>query len=249
LTPPPLRAEVTPAGKLTVAKDVPGQHGTVQAKVGDVAGRARVRVAPVLPYRQDFEKVPAGAIPGGWVNTQGKFVVAQKGDSRVLKKLATVASPLVARANGFITMPDATNYTIESDVMGARKGADLPDMGVVANRYTLMLAGNTQRLRLVSWDALPRIEKGVSYPWKEGVWYRLKLKVEVRGDKAVVSGKVWPRGQDEPKEWTVQLQDGTPNREGSAALYGYALGILPDDPGTEIFYDNVSVTPNQDGKP
>ncbi len=153
---------------------------------------------PRLPYKQDFEKVPEGRTPGGWVNCQGKFAVQQKDGSKVLVKLATIASPLVSRANAYISKPGLSDYTIEADVMGGKKRDDMPDMGVVAVRYTLMLDGNKQRLRLVSWDTLPRVDKSIDWPWKPGVWYHMKLTVEPQGDKAIARGKVWERGQPEP---------------------------------------------------
>jgi outer membrane protein assembly factor BamB len=244
-TPPPLKGNIDSEGKLTVARDLPGQFGGVVAEVEGLRGRARVRVAPTLPYRQDFEKVPDGRTPGGWVNCQGKFNVQEKDGSKTLVKLALVASPLVSRANAFITKPTYTDYTIQSDMMGNKKGGDMPDMGVVANRYTLMLDGNKQRLRLLSWEALPRVEKNLDWPWKPDVWYRLKLTVEVQGDKALIRGKAWERDQPEPKDWTVEFEDPCPNRRGAPAIYAYATGILENRPGTDIYFDNVSVTPNK----
>src|SRR5262249_35210792 len=157
-------------------------------------------------------------------------------------------SPLVARANAYIGMSGLTDYTIQADVQGKQAGdekhGDLPDAGVVANRYTLMLTGNTQQLRLVSWDAVPRVDRSIPYGWKPGVWYRLKLTVQVQGDKALVRGKAWPRNEAEPEAWTVEFNDPCPNREGSPALYGNATGILENQQGAEIYYDNVRVTPN-----
>jgi outer membrane protein assembly factor BamB len=242
--PPALQGEITPDGVLTVAKAPPGQFGGVIATAEGLAGRARVRVAPVLPYRQDFEKIPVDRSPGGWVNTQGKFAVREKDGSKVLVKLATNPSPLVARANAFLGMPDLTNYTIQCDVMGTKKKNDMADVGVVANRYTLMLAGNIQKLRLISWDALPRVDRTIAFPWKPDAWYTMKLMVDVQGDKAIARGKVWPRGQTEPAEWMVEVEDSTPNKEGSPALYGLGVGFGEDNLGTEIYYDNVSITPN-----
>jgi outer membrane protein assembly factor BamB len=246
--PPPLKGEITPDGKLTVAKDLPGQFGGVIAKAGGLMARARVRVQPRLPYRQDFEKVPEGRTPGGWVNCQGKFAVQQKDGSKVLVKMATNASPLVCRANAFISKPELTDYTIEADVMGSKKHDDMPDAGVVACRYTLMLDGNKQRLRLVSWDALPRVDKSIDWPWKPGQWYHLKLAVEIQGDKAIARGKAWPREQSEPAAWTVEFEDPCPNLEGSPALYGYATGIIENEPGAEIYYDNVRIVPNKNAQ-
>jgi outer membrane protein assembly factor BamB len=243
--PPPLRGTITPEGQLTVAADVPAQFGGVVAQANGLTSRARVRVAPRLPYRQDFEKVPDNRTPGGWVNTQGKFAVRTMGDSKVLVKLAQNASPLVARAHAFIGMPNLSDYTIHADVQGQRKHEDMPDLGVVACRYTLQLDGNKQRLRLLSWDAVPRVEKNVDWPWQPGVWYRLKLSVTIQGDKALVRGKAWKRGEEEPRAWTIEFDDPTPNREGSPALYGYATGILEGETGAEAYYDNVNITPNK----
>ncbi len=243
--PPMLQGKVTPDGTLTVAM-VPGQFGGVVAKAEGLEGRARVRVAPTLPYAQDFEKVPENRTPGGWVNAQGKFGVRQlKDGNKVLVKLATNPSPLVSRANAYFTLPDVGDYTIECEILGQKKKDDMPDMGVVNSRYTLFLGGTKQQLRLVSWDALPRIDQTIAFPWKEDVWYMMKLTAEPKGDKALVRGKVWEKGQKEPEKWTVEVEDPAPNLVGSPGLYGYATGGTgPADPGTEIYYDNVKVTPN-----
>jgi outer membrane protein assembly factor BamB len=245
VAPPPLKGEITESGELTVDKGLPGQQGIVLAKAEGLTGRARVRVAPTLPIRQDFERVPEGRTPGGWINCQGKFVVVQKDGSKVLKKLGDNPNPLLARAYAYIGLPTMKDYTIQADLMGTKVRGDMPDMGLVASRYTMLLDGNKQHLRLVSWEALPRVDKTIHFEWQPGVWYRLKLTAEVQGDKAVVRGKVWPRDQEEPVAWTIECEDATPNREGCPALYGYATGILADSAGTEIYYDNLAVTPNQ----
>ena len=242
--PPPLKGEIT-AGKLSVDAKLPSQQGYVLAKIDKLTGRARVRVAPQVPYEQDFSKVPDGAVPAGWVNTQGKFLVATVNGDKVLRKVNDNASPLVARGNAYIGMPTLTDYTIEADVMGTQAGDDLPEIGIVANRYTLLLSGNIQTLRILSWEALPRIDKTIGFAFKPQTWYRLKLSVDVQGEKAIIKGKCWQRDQAEPKAWALQVSDSRPNREGSPALYGYVLGIVDAEPGTDIFYDNVRIVPNK----
>ncbi len=243
--PPPLNGEVSD-GALTVSPKVPAQFGLVLARVGDLKSEARVRVAPVLPYKQDFSKVPVGAPPAGWVNAGGKFVVVEYNGGKALKKTNTNPNPLVARARTYIGMPTLKDYTIQAEVMGTRRNDSLPDMGVVAQRYTLLLDGNKQLLRLTSWSALPRIDQQVAFPWKPDAWYHLKLTVEVKNGQGLVRGKVWPRGEKEPTAWTIEVTDPVPNREGSPALYGYSTGILDNAPGSEVFYQNVSVTPNKE---
>src|SRR5262249_38269763 len=102
INPPPLKGELTSDGKLTVPKDIPAQYGTVIAKAEGLTGQGRVRQFPTLPYRQDFEKVPIGRTPPGWINTQGKFAVRKENGSNVLVKLATSTNPLFARAEAII---------------------------------------------------------------------------------------------------------------------------------------------------
>jgi len=249
--PPPMKGKLDnesgPRTKLTVGNTMPAQFGRVVAKANGLSAYARIRVAPIPPYTADFAKVPVGRTPGGWVNCQGKFSVVKMSDGTVaLKKRNDAPSPLVARAHAYIGLPSLTGYTIQADVQGTKVKEDLPDMGVEANRYSLVLIGNTQELRLNSWDAQKRVDNSIAFPWTPGVWYRMKLTVEVKNDKAIVRGKVWQRDKAEPTAWTVEIEDSTPNREGAPALYGYSTGVQgPKNPGTEIFYTNVKITPNK----
>ena len=194
--------------------------------------------------------------------------------NKVLKKVNDKSNPSFSRGNTYFGLPSMKDYTIEADLMGTKvivragkevsggkdkeqappevKGKEsaegrefMPDMGIVANRYTLMLAGNIQKLRILSWSALPRVDETIAFPWQPGVWYRMKLTVRVEGDKGVIRGKVWPRDQPEPSEWTIETTDPVPDREGCPALYGYVTGITDTAPGNDVYYDNVRVTPNK----
>ncbi len=252
--PPPLAGtlagESGEAGEwatFTAAKGPPAQFGRVTATFEGVTGYARVRVAPLLPYAADFSKVPVGRTPGGWVNTMAKFAIVEGPDGRhLLRKRNDNASPLVARANAYIGTPSMSDYTVESDVMGTKvRDKEMPDIGVGACRYTLFLIGNKQEARLVTWDAQKRIEKKLSYPWKPGVWYRMKITATVKGGKGIIKGKVWPRDEKEPDAWTLEAEDPIPNTDGAPLIYGFANGTInAAAPGAEIFYDNVKVTPN-----
>jgi outer membrane protein assembly factor BamB len=248
ISPPPLKGEITAGGKLTVPATLQGQFGAVVAEADGVTGRARVRQVCKLPYGQDFEKIPAGRTPGGWVNTQGKFAVRKEGNSNVLVKLARNPSPLVARGRAYIGTPDMTNYTIEADVLGKKFQTDMADVGIINSRYMLFLVGNLQQLRLTSWNALPRVDKTITFPWKPDTWYHLKLNVQVNGDKAVVRGKIWERGKPEPQKWTLEADDPAPNKTGAPGLYANATGIPPNGIGAEAYFDNVAITPNNQKK-
>jgi outer membrane protein assembly factor BamB len=246
--PPPLKGHVGADGRLTVDGSLPGQFGHVVAQEGNLTTTARVRVAPQLACHEDFQDVPPGATPAGWVNTQGKFVVVPLGGSNVLKKLTNLASPLFARANSYMAMPGWGDYTIESDMMAEKTGEDLSDMGLTNSRYHLILDGNKQILHIVSWESTPRprIDKEIEYQWHPKVWYRMKMSANVHGDKALIQGKVWPREQPEPDRWLIQFEDPRPNNHGSPALYAFAHGIQEGEPST-VYYANVKVTLNARG--
>ncbi len=249
LQPPPLAGVVSDG--TFIASPAPGQQGYVDVKVGELTARARVRVVPQLPIKQDFEKVPLGATPGGWVNTQGKYVVEEVDiggkKEKVLSKINNDSRPPLARANAYMTTPTTGNYTVQSDVYAGEVGGKLPDMGVIASRALLVLEGKTtdgkRSVTIVTWEARNRIRKEVEFTWKKDTWYTMKFTTETANGKTTLKGKVWERGQEEPKEWTISVDDPNPNVEGAAALYGYVSNVS-DTPGSPIYYDNVSVTPN-----
>jgi outer membrane protein assembly factor BamB len=249
--PPDLKGKVEPANgtetKLTVAGPTPPlQFGELNAQLGDLKAHARIRVAPKLPFVADFTKVPLGRTPAGWVNTQGKYSMVMFGGKEVLMKRNDNPNPLVARVNAYIGAPNLSDYTIQSDVYGTQLRADLPDMGVGANRYTLAMLGNQQQLTVGDWDAQSRADSTIAFPWKPDVWYTMKLTVTVKGGKAEVRGKVWPRGAAEPAKWTIELNDPLPEKEGSPFLFGNATGAVDaKNLGTTVYYDNVRVTPNK----
>jgi hypothetical protein len=226
----------------------PGQQGYISATSGNMTARVRIRVAPRLPYKQDFSKVPLGATPGGWINATGKFQVIERDGKHVLKKLANSPYPPLARANAFITLPDSKDYTIQADVSGEMIRGGLPDVGIVNSRYHLLLDGKQdaedgkRKLRIASWEALPRIKYGVPFNWKADTWYTLKMEIEYTEKTAKVRGKAWERGQPEPKDWTIEFEDPSPNREGAPAIYGYVSNALGKDPGSACFFDNIAIT-------
>ena len=113
----------------------------------------------------------------------------------------------------------------------------MPDIGLIAQRYTLDLMGRRQQLQIRSWTSvLDRFSKTVPFTWKPDTWYTMKFQANVVDGKAELKGKVWPRGENEPDAWTIEAVDAAPNTEGSPGLFGNASDA-------ELFYDNILVTP------
>ena len=118
------------------------------------------------------------------------------------------------------------------------KVGKMPDIGLIAQRYTLDLMGASQQVQIRSWTAvLDRFSKSVAFPWKPDTWYTMKFQANVVDGKAVLKGKVWLRGEPEPEAWTIEATDDAPNTEGSPGLFGNASNA-------ELFYDNILVTPS-----
>jgi outer membrane protein assembly factor BamB len=125
----------------------------------------------------------------------------------------------------------------ESSVLG------LPDMGLVAQRYTLDMMGNSQQLQIRSWppQVARRFSKTIPFHWDGDKWYTMKFSADTQGGKAILKGKVWPRGESEPDKWTIEAVDDVPNLQGSPGLFGQSTI-------SEIYIDNVSVMSNQPAK-
>jgi len=254
LQPPALQASIE-NGEFT-AGAVPGQQGYVDFESGNLKARARVRVVPQIPYENNFDKMPEGASPGGWVNAQGKFFAKKVDGNILLAKVNTDPRPPLARANGYITGPEASNYTIQADLKSIAVRNRLGDMGLVNSRYTLVLVGaadpasGQRQARVQSWDGKRRIDVGNNFDWASDVWYTVKLVVEQKEKTAHIRAKVWKKGEAEPAVWLIDYEDPNPNRSGAAAVYGYVYNVVgseeggTSEPGSEIYYDNLSIKPN-----
>ncbi len=218
-------------GLFTPDKTAGAQAGTVLVESGDMNAIARIRVIPALPWTEDFEAIELEKIPPQWLGATGKFFVREKGGGRILVK--TPVQRGLNRSNVYIGPPNMKNYTIQIELMGTKHKRRLPDMGLIANRYTLDMQGRHQRLQIRSWASDLRMAKTIDFPWEPDVWYTMKMKVEIIDDKAVIRGKIWRTGTPEPDAWTITAEDPLPNREGSPGIYGYSA--------TEIYYDNLEV--------
>jgi len=218
-----------------------------------VSGFARVRVMPKLPWSFDFEASMANKPPLTWVNAGGKFKVVELADkNKVLVK--TLDMDLYHAARTFFGDTHRSDYTIQADIkVGSKMSGEIkniPDAGVVANKYQLVLMGNHQQFAIVTWSgALPKegqqgeaLYKAIPYAWNPDQWYRLKLSVKLTSAGADIKGKVWLKDGEEPKDWMLELVDTQPNLEGSPGLYGESL-VTPIK--SEIYYDNILVGPNQ----
>jgi outer membrane protein assembly factor BamB len=223
------------------------------AATGKIKGQARIRVVPPLPWKFDFQNTPlvanpknpkapmVGEPPITWVGASHRNMVEQpKGfDRKVLVKVTTI--PKGTRSQSWMGPTDLHDYTVQADVRGAGEGERMPDIGVIAQRYTLAMLGADQALQIRYWppQVATQFSKTIPFAWKPNQWYTLKFQAAVVDGKAILKGKIWPREEKEPDAWTIEAIDKLPNVEGSPGLFG-------DATKAEIYYDNVQVFANGD---
>ena len=223
-------------GQLIVADESVAQAGLVKATVGNVSGSANVRVFPPLPWSENFDAMAPNSVPPLWVNATLKFAVREMEGKKVLVK-TTEGSSLLSRARAYFGPSDLSNYTVEADISATQRRRQQGDGGVIAQRYVLVLYGNSQTLRLEPWQ--PETERTVTIPfaWKQDTWYRMKLEVQNLPDgKVRARGKVWLASENEPTAWMIERIDPIPNRQGAPGIFGSALA--------ELYFDNLKVYKN-----
>lgn len=223
-------------GQLVVGDDLVPQAGLVKATVGEVTGSASVRVFPPLPWSENFDAMALNSVPPTWVNATLKFIVRELNGNKVLVK-TTEGSSLLSRARAYFGPSDLVNYTVEADINATQKRRQQGDGGVIAQRYALVLYGNSQMLHLEPWQPETARTASIPFPWKPETWYRLKLQVENLPDgKVRARGKVWLATETEPAAWMIERIDPIPNRQGAPGIYGSAL--------SELYFDNLKVYRN-----
>lgn len=255
-----LGGAVSPAGIYTASSA--DSAGFIKATVGGVTGQARVRVIRPLPWTFSFDpstsprsataaspsgesasaeskaaSAAAEAPPSWWTGAPGKVfqrtvegvgtVLVRPRDETVGRRAKVLMGPATLQA-----------YTIEADVRGIESRRQRGDIGVINQRYALVLFGNGQKLELHPWQAADEMTARVPFTWSANTWYRMKLRVDNRPDgTALVRGKVWPTGETEPAAWTIEKTDKIAHLHGSPGLYGDGI--------SELYFDNVSVYPNK----
>jgi outer membrane protein assembly factor BamB len=224
-------------GTFTSAPDPIDQAGTIKATIGALSGEARARIVRPLPWTEAFDSYADGAVPAGWINaTTGKFSVVTLDGQKVLQKAPD--QTIFKRIRVFVGPVDLADYTFEADVRGTTRRRQMTDIGITAQRYSLVLYGNAQKLKIESWE--PEIVRSMEAPfeWKADAWYHLKLRVENMPDgKVRARGKAWAVGQPEPAAWTIEKIDAVGNHKGAPGLFV--------DAEFGAYLDNLKLTANQ----
>ena len=97
----------------------------------------------------------------------------------MIVKISTI--PKGTRSQTWMGPTNLHDYTISADVKAEAGTAKLPDIGIIAQRYTFDMMGESQQLQIRTWPAQLRMAKSVSFVWEAGTWYTLKFRASVAG--------------------------------------------------------------------
>ena len=231
-------------GVLVASNTAKYSAGAFRETTGDLSGTFRGRILPSPPYAEDFESFtlkstsktdgrPFAFPPLPWIGARLKWEVQDVGDSKVLAK--TLDRVLFQRSMVFLGHHDDADYTIAADVMTDGNRRIMSDVGLINQRYIIVLRGNGQRLEVNS--NIERLAEHVPLTWLPKQWYRLKTRVDVAADgTGVVRAKVWLRKSDEPADWNIEVPVARAHKHGSPGLYGFT-------PMSQfrVYIDNVTV--------
>ena len=163
--------------------------------LGTIAGAARIRVIPDLPWSFDFEDGREARRRSGRTRPASSPSATLEGN-KVLVKLAENDFAFAKRCRPFFGGPEYSNYTIEADIRAMERRRQMGDIGIVAQRYELVVFGNHQRLDLQPWQPETQRTMKMRVHVEKDTWYTMKLEVQsLDGGKVRARGKVWPKGQ------------------------------------------------------
>lgn len=239
-------------GKLVADdKSVPSA-GAFKASFKDKEGIFRGRILPSVPISEDFESFkiseayPEGHVHFGtdfsypplpWIGARFKWDIREKDGNKVLAK--TLDRVLFQRAITFIGDPNLTNYTVEADVMTDGNRRMKSNVGLINQRYFIYLVGNAQRLEVSSNH--DRVKQSVPFKWTQKKWYTIKSRVDINADgSGVVRAKAWPKGEDEPAEWTIEVDHKIAHKKGAPGIIGFSPQAR-----YSVYVDNLKVESNK----
>lgn len=241
-----LGADFAQPGAITARAEAKPSAGQFEATLGAAKGYLRGRVLPAPPITEDFESfattvahetetgVTFAYPPLPWIGARFKWEVRTVNGAKVLAK--TIDNKLFQRAVTFIGDAALSGCTVAADVMSDGNKRKMSEVGVINQRYAIILKGNAQELEVNS--NLERLRVAVPFAWTPGTWYRLTTKVEVAADgRGSIRAKVWKRGEPEPAAWTIDVPHANAHRNGAPGLFGFSPAEQ------RVYLDNISVTP------
>jgi hypothetical protein len=252
-------------GRLVADAEPVASAGAYQASMGEITGTMRARVLPDIPLLINFEKSdlsfmtdkpPVPAVPNtlepptafaypplAWNAARFRFDVRKAPGAEENKALCkTIDNKLFQRGQIFIGHPDSKDYTVSMDVLSEGNKRKMSEIGMINQRYLVVLKGNYQELEISSNQE--RLLHKIRFPWAPNEWYTIKSRVDVDSKgSGVIRAKAWKKSDPEPDAWTVEFVHKTAHTKGAPGFYSFS----PQE--QRAWIDNITVTPNAALKP
>jgi hypothetical protein len=238
-----MRARVLP--NLPIAVDFEATE--LKEKTGPGLGNEVVALPPAEPGKPAPQPGPtnwnviepptAFAYPPlYWNGARFRFEVreAPNGAGKALCK--AIDNKLFQRGQVFIGHPESKNYTIEADVMTEGNKRKMSDIGLINQRYLVVLRGNAREMEVSS--NLERLKVTAPFALTPNEWYRLKVIVDVAADgSGTVRAKAWKKAEVEPAAWTIEVPLAQAHTHGAPGFFS----MTPQE--QRAWIDNIAVTP------
>jgi len=230
---------------LKAGADAKLSAGAFKATWNGLSGTTRGRVVAGVGYSEDFEATELAmknddgeAVnfpPLPWLGARIKWHVLERDGGKVIAN--RLDNVLFQRTMNFFGAAAMKDYLVEADVMTDGNRRIMSTIGLVNQRYLFTLSGNAQILEVSSNHE--RLKESVKYSVKPNTWYRLKTAVETKSDgSGVARAKAWPRGEDEPDAWTIEVPLRRVHRHGAPAVFAFS-----PQSQKRVYIDNLKVTP------
>jgi hypothetical protein len=183
-------------------------------------------------FKNNFQEEAPGKVPESFLVLDGAFAVKADGQDKFLE---LPGAPL--DTFGVLFGPtEKSDLAVTARIHGTAKGRRFPTFAVGLNGvggYKLQVAPAKKTIELFKGEEL---KASVPYEWKSDTWTLLRLQLRKAGDVWKVTGKAWPQGHDEPKQWQLTFDETTEPVSGRPSVWGNPYA------GTPIRYDDLVVT-------
>ncbi len=231
---------------LTAAEDAKLSAGAFKASWNGLSATTRGRVVAGYGYEEDFENVelsmksetdPDEAVnfpPLPWLGARIKWYVLERDGSKVIAN--RLDNILFQRTMNFFGSSDMSDYVLQGDVMTDGNRRIMSTVGFVNQRYLITLVGNSQQLEISS--NYDRVRSSTKFRIRPDTWYHLKTWVERKDDgTGTVHAKAWPRGEDEPADWTLSVPVKHCHSQGAPAVFAFSPQAQK-----RVYIDNIKLT-------
>ena len=192
-----------------------------------------------LEFSEDFSGVDVGAEPENIFILDGEYTVQkERADNKCLTLPGTPMGDF-----GLLFGPREREKPLELNFafFATKKGRRMPSIAASiggVRGYRLRLNPAARNIVLSMHET---VLKQLSFAWEGDQWWRIRFQaIPVASKEATrLQFKLWPKAQNEPKEWFLREEFDIEYMGGKCALWGFPYSSTP------ILFDDIAVLSNQ----